>query len=74
MKTKKNHTTYNNYMCFGIIFYILVFRCYKYSRSIMAKDFGDNNYFVFFIGVSIFVLIERIKEIRSGEDHDLSKY
>mgnify|MGYP000890500506 FL=1 len=29
---------------------------------------------LFFIGVSIFVLIERIKEIRSGEDHDLSKY
>ena len=29
---------------------------------------------LFFIGVSIFVLIERIKEIRSGEDDDLSKY
>jgi hypothetical protein len=27
-----------------------------------------------FIGVSIFVLIERIKEIRSGEEDDLSKY
>ncbi|MCR2044851.1 hypothetical protein [Anaerosalibacter massiliensis] len=26
------------------------------------------------IGVSIFVLIERIKEIRSGEEDDLSKY
>ena len=25
-------------------------------------------------GVSIFVLIERIKEIRSGEEDDLSKY
>lgn len=27
-----------------------------------------------FIGVSIFVLIERVKEIRSGEEDDLSKY
>lgn len=27
-----------------------------------------------FMGVSIFVLIERIKEIRSGEEDDLSKY
>ena len=26
------------------------------------------------IGVSVFVLIERIKEIRSGEEDDLSKY
>lgn len=26
------------------------------------------------MGVSIFVLIERIKEIRSGEEDDLSKY
>ncbi|HZK24775.1 MAG TPA: hypothetical protein VFC74_05235 [Oscillospiraceae bacterium] len=26
------------------------------------------------ISVSIYVLIERIKEIRSGEDDDLSKY
>lgn len=25
-------------------------------------------------GVSIFVLVERIKEIRSGEEDDLSKY
>ncbi|CCQ94637.1 conserved hypothetical protein [[Clostridium] ultunense Esp] len=29
---------------------------------------------VFLIGASIFVLIERIKEIRSGEEDDLSKY
>ena len=29
---------------------------------------------LFFIGVSIFVLVERIKEIRSGEEDDLSKY
>lgn len=27
-----------------------------------------------FIGVSIYVLIERIQEIRSGEEDDLSKY
>ncbi len=26
------------------------------------------------IGVGVFVLIERIKEIRSGEEDDLSKY
>ena len=26
------------------------------------------------MGVSIFVLIERLKEIRSGEEDDLSKY
>jgi uncharacterized membrane protein (DUF485 family) len=26
------------------------------------------------IGVSVFVLVERIKEIRSGEEDDLSKY
>jgi len=26
------------------------------------------------IGVSLYVLIERIKEIRSGEEDDLSKY
>jgi len=29
---------------------------------------------VVLIGVGIFVLIERIKEIRSGEEDDLSKY
>ena len=29
---------------------------------------------VFFAGVMIFVLIERIKEIRSGEEDDLGKY
>ena len=27
-----------------------------------------------FIGVSVFVLTERIKEIRSGEEDDLGKY
>jgi len=27
-----------------------------------------------FVGVSIYVLVERIKEIRSGEEDDLSKY
>jgi hypothetical protein len=26
------------------------------------------------IGISVYVLIERIKEIRSGEEDDLSKY
>lgn len=30
--------------------------------------------FLFLIGVAIFVLIERMKEIRSGETDDLSKY
>ncbi len=30
--------------------------------------------FLALCGVSIFVLIERIKEIRSGEEDDLSKY
>ena len=29
---------------------------------------------VAFVGTMIFVLIERIKEIRSGEEDDLSKY
>ena len=29
---------------------------------------------VFFVGVMIFVLIERIKELRSGEEDDLGKY
>ncbi len=29
---------------------------------------------IFFAGVMIFVLIERIKEIRSGEEDDLGKY
>ena len=29
---------------------------------------------LFFVGISIYVLIERIKEIRSGEEDDLSKY
>ena len=27
-----------------------------------------------FVGVSIYVLVERVKEIRSGEEDDLSKY
>ena len=27
-----------------------------------------------FIGVTVFVCVERIKEIRSGEEDDLSKY
>ena len=29
---------------------------------------------VFFAGVMIYVLVERIKEIRSGEEDDLGKY
>ncbi|MBH1942109.1 hypothetical protein I5677_14500 [Mobilitalea sibirica] len=29
---------------------------------------------LFFAGVGIYVLVERIKEIRSGEEDDLSKY
>lgn len=29
---------------------------------------------IFFIGVIVYVLIERIKEIRGGEEDDLSKY
>lgn len=29
---------------------------------------------VFLIGTSIFVLVERIKEIRSGDEDDISKY
>jgi hypothetical protein len=27
-----------------------------------------------FVGVCVYVLVERIKEIRSGEEDDLSKY
>ena len=30
--------------------------------------------FVILIGVSLYVLLERIKEIRSGEEDDLGKY
>lgn len=30
--------------------------------------------FAFLIGVSVYVLVQRIKEIRSGEEDDLSKY
>ncbi len=29
---------------------------------------------ILLIGLSVFVLVERIKEIRSGEEDDLSKY
>lgn len=30
--------------------------------------------FLALIGVSVFVLVERIKEVRSGEEDDLSQY
>lgn len=30
--------------------------------------------FLFLAGISIYVLVERIREIRSGEEDDLSKY
>jgi hypothetical protein len=29
---------------------------------------------LFFLGVSIFVLIERLREIKGGEEDDISKY
>lgn len=42
------------------------------SVQITPKQF--DRLWVALIGVSVFVLVERIKEVRSGEEDDLSQY
>lgn len=58
-------------LCFMLFYYGLIFALIpllfwiKALIGILPLSLG---------GVSIFVLVERIKEIRSGEEDDLSKY
>lgn len=58
-------------LCFMLFYYGLIFALIPLSFwikaliGILPLSLG---------GVSIFVLVERIKEIRSGEEDDLSKY
>lgn len=57
-----------------IIYYsLLIFGIISIPDLLWLKLFGVLIP-LFFIGVSIFVLIERIKEIKGGEEDDLSKY
>ncbi|MBP1925362.1 uncharacterized protein (DUF983 family) [Sedimentibacter acidaminivorans] len=50
-----------------------LFACFYISVPIVWKIIGSLIPLAL-ISVSIYVLIERIKEIRSGEEDDLSKY
>mgnify|MGYP001194414037 CR=1 FL=1 len=56
-----------------IIFYLLYFWGHPYRGTYVFKV-TEIIVPLALIGVSIFVLIERIKEIRGGEEDDLSKY
>jgi hypothetical protein len=57
-----------------IVFFIgLMIACFLSEEPDFIKIIGAV-VFLSLIGVSIFVLIERIKEIRSGEEDDLGKY
>lgn len=57
---------------------ILYFFFYIFGLDMMVEPFWVKTIGILtilaLIGVSIFVLAERIKEIRSGEEDDLSKY
>lgn len=57
---------------------ILYFSFYIFGLDMMVEPFWVKTIGILtilaLIGVSIFVLAERIKEIRSGEEDDLSKY
>lgn len=59
-----------------IILYYIGFACaciFISGIPLFVKILGGIIPF-FIAGISIYVLIERIKEIRSGEEDDLSKY
>ena len=56
-----------------IYFGIFVVTCFYVSVPIVWKIIGSLVPLAL-ISVSIYVLMERIKEIRSGEEDDLSKY
>lgn len=56
-----------------IYFGIFVITCFYISVPIVWKIIGSLIPLTL-ISVSIYVLMERIKEIRSGEEDDLSKY
>lgn len=57
-----------------IVFFIgQLVACFVYEVPNFIKILGAV-IFLALIGVSIFVLVERIKEIRSGEEDDLGKY
>lgn len=56
-----------------IYFGIFVITCFYISVPIVWKIIGSLIPLAL-ISVSIYVLMERIKEIRSGEEDDLSKY
>jgi hypothetical protein len=54
-----------------LVFY--VYLCITTPISILLKIIGCL-VLISLIGASVFVLVERIKEIRSGEEDDLGKY
>ncbi|MPW25874.1 hypothetical protein GC105_08735 [Alkalibaculum sp. M08DMB] len=56
-----------------IIYMIALFITWSYISQMFLRLLGSLILLVL-MGVSIYVLIERIKEIRSGEEDDLSKY
>ncbi len=61
-------------ICIAVAYYIIVGFCISY---IPAPFGGKLLLFIIpaaFIGVSIYVLIQRINEVRSGEEDDLSQY
>lgn len=57
-------------MAYYLFFFIVIFAS---GMPMIAKIFLGVLP-ALFIGVLIYVLVERIKEIRSGEEDDLSKY
>ena len=56
-------------MYFAIFFVMWFYECVPLIGKIVGSLIP-----LALMGVSVYVLIERIKEIRSGEEDDLSKY
>ena len=58
-----------------LIFYLIAFvvLAFLFSIPLWVKLLGSLIPLAL-IGVSVFVLVERIKEVRSGEEDDLSQY
>ena len=57
-----------------VIYFIAYLLSWVFESIPMIGKFIGGFILLALIGVSIFVLMERIKEIRSGEEDDLSKY
>lgn len=56
-----------------LYFFVFVVACFLVDMPLIVKIVGSLIPAAL-IGVSVFVLVERINEVRSGEEDDLSNY